>query len=605
MKGHTTIELTNVKTGEVQTIEEDNIVTNYLPELLRPHYPFCATWKDSCDYGVLLHDAANLNPAINPYHDFGGLIMFRESLDADPDNYHPDVSLTMTAHASDDVYIGNDLTRGSFNKPLSGYKVNWASSDESSFVRLVWDFGLEQGNGTIGTVCVCNHNDGKIGFGSQYAVSANFDEMSFLFHHSPFSPISEFSAYIKEEIDPAITTKPLKETPYIEPVFYDSENGRLVCIDNSMIYGDCIRFVVIDTNSNSIQPINLHYAPSLTSSNMYPSDMDTYCKQYQYYRSYAYYYPLNVLNVFKSSTTDSFASYFGKSLNYYIMLGGVCPDGTYYYFADACHAQNNSSHYKSDVERRWTWNAGTARTLVKVDLRTMESTEISVTNTTGVNLVMLGRTTISSLISGILVHSNYLIFRNSDGCLYRINLSNNSDAKRATWLDDKTPLSVTAPANYVYTSSSSYASNWDYLPSIFQYVIGNYMFFATGRSLNYSANTTVQLRVLDLDTFEARYVSATARSGYPAYSCHTGVQTITGFTSNNGYPYCSSDCEIVPVRDKSSNSSTWNDTTKAIYHNLHFKQFFKPMGLITINTLAEPVTKTADMTMRITYTLTA
>lgn len=604
MKGHAKIELTNVKTGEVQVIEEDNIVTDYLPELLRPHYPFVSNWNDSFDFGTLLHDSASLNPWITPYQDFGGLLMFKESLESDPAKYHPDESLTMVAHASDDVYIGADMTRGSFNKPLSGYSTGYLANEDSPFVRLVWDFGMEQGNGTIGTVCLCNHNDGKIGFGSKHSVSCNWDEQSFLFHHSQFTPVSNFGAYVVEKLDPELTTKTLHTTPTIHPIFYDSANGRMVCIDETMVYGDSLRFVVIDTNSNSIQPINSRASYGLTSSSVYASSCDDYFKTYQYYRSEAYYYPLMVTDIYPSAT-DSFASTYGIPIDFYTMLGGVCPDGTYWYFNDASYVKTTSKFYISSFTGRWTWNAGTVKTLTKIDLRTMETKEFTVTNTTGVDLKMLGRPNLASLVSGLLVYKNYLIFRNSDGRLYRINLDNNSDVSRATWLDDETPLSVSVPANYTDTGKSYVTSNFSYLPSIFQYVLGNRMYFATGNSLSYTYDSTVQLRVLDLDTFVAKYVSAPARAQYPNGAMYNGQQNINGYSGNLLRPFCVSDCDIVPVRSAIGSSTSWTTTNKFIYHRIYFKHFFKPMGLITINTLSEPVTKTADMTMRITYTLTA
>ena len=36
LHGHTLIELTNTETGEVRTIEDDNIVTNYIKETILP-----------------------------------------------------------------------------------------------------------------------------------------------------------------------------------------------------------------------------------------------------------------------------------------------------------------------------------------------------------------------------------------------------------------------------------------------------------------------------------------------------------------------------------------------------------------------------------------
>ena len=622
MKGHATIELTNVKTGEIKVIEEDNIVTDYLPKLLTPHYPFSCTWLDSTDFGVTGHVPTDRNPWITPFHDFGGLIIFKEKLEENAANYRP--TGTMVAHACLDTYTGTDLTRGSFNNNLSSYKISYFSdATEPSYVKLVWDFGLEQGNGTIGTVCLCNHNDGKIGLGHDYAVASNFDERTLFMHHCQQQYENQFNAYIYENFDPKITEQGLEyefgsnnnvgatsnsKGPKINPIFYDSENGRLVCIDYGIIYGDAIRFVIIDTNSNSIQPLNKRKSQDYGSS---ASDDVSYGTLNKLYKCETYYAPLTVSDTFYYDESHINKNY-GKQLGNYQIISGMDSIGNYWYLKNAgfvnVDGMLGTSDWRNNKYRNpWKWASGTTQTLVKLDLRTMQTTEYTITNTTGVDMVVFGESRFSSLVAGITVHKNYLIFRNSDGRLYRINIDNNSDVKYATWLDDETPLVVTAPPVWNPTRAVVIPFVGDASPmnSMYTRILGDYMYFTDKSPLDRRYDDTTQLLVLNLDTFIAKYTSCAGRNEITCYPTY-GTQTITGYNNNNVYPFCVSDCEDIPVIDPKYyyTSLVWSADQKSIWHNLQFRKFFQPMGMITINALDKPVVKTSDMTMRITYTVT-
>lgn len=133
--GHSKIELTNVNTGEVQIIEHDNLVTNYLRDVLTPVNALGDSVAAAINSGDSPLDISKLA---------GGLIAFEDTLDNSPDNYAYPLDNDMTAHAGNDVYSGTDLTRGSFN---SG-----ESSVTSNSATFVWDFNQSQGNGTISSV---------------------------------------------------------------------------------------------------------------------------------------------------------------------------------------------------------------------------------------------------------------------------------------------------------------------------------------------------------------------------------------------------------------------------------------------------------------------
>ena len=155
LHGHTLIELTNTETGEVRTIEDDNIVTNYIKETILPRgilglngYTWftnreSVNWKDD-----MLESYTK------------GLLLFDAPIDEDPDMMSPPAGVRMTGHAGYNSYSGKDLSIGSYNEAESG-KI------ENGF-KHVWDFGTSQGNGPISCACLTTQAGGILGAGSAY-----------------------------------------------------------------------------------------------------------------------------------------------------------------------------------------------------------------------------------------------------------------------------------------------------------------------------------------------------------------------------------------------------------------------------------------------------
>ena len=155
LHGHTLIELTNTETGEVRTIEDDNIVTNYIKETILPRgilgisgYTWFTNtsgdnWKDDM---------------LERYTK--GLLLFDAPIDEDPNMMSPPAGVRMTGHAGYNSYSGKDLSIGSYNEAESG-KI------ENGF-KHVWDFGTSQGNGPISCACLTTQAGGILGAGSAY-----------------------------------------------------------------------------------------------------------------------------------------------------------------------------------------------------------------------------------------------------------------------------------------------------------------------------------------------------------------------------------------------------------------------------------------------------
>lgn len=150
LKGKTTFELTDVNTGEVEVIEDSNMITNGLQEFLRTYGYF------GCD--VLSDDTVRTNSLwVNL---LGGLFLFDTALDEDASNTFMPAGVKMIGNGSKDVANSGAVTElGSYNNTESGLQ-----SDGS--IKFVYDFNTAQANGTIACACLTSKVGGYMGMGN-------------------------------------------------------------------------------------------------------------------------------------------------------------------------------------------------------------------------------------------------------------------------------------------------------------------------------------------------------------------------------------------------------------------------------------------------------
>ncbi len=141
MKGHTKIELRDVKTGKVQVIDEDNMVTLGLQKMLQP-FPFFNSFKKNIiGYAI------------------GGVLLFEDSIEENIENYIPPAGNKMIGKgAYGFTYTGEVVEFGSFNNVESGLQ-------EDGSAKLVWDFNTSQANGKISCVSLTSLLGGYLGLG--------------------------------------------------------------------------------------------------------------------------------------------------------------------------------------------------------------------------------------------------------------------------------------------------------------------------------------------------------------------------------------------------------------------------------------------------------
>lgn len=155
MKGHTRIELTNVKTREKEVMEEDNLITNaangYINTIL-------LLYSMSSSYSS--QHSGYRSSGLFPLRDsaFGGIKLFGSTIEENPNNYYlPNVGKhPVIGYAGSTTTPGTDRKRGSRNI------VETTAIDNG--VRIVWDFATSEANGTIASVCLTSGTGGTCDF---------------------------------------------------------------------------------------------------------------------------------------------------------------------------------------------------------------------------------------------------------------------------------------------------------------------------------------------------------------------------------------------------------------------------------------------------------
>lgn len=169
LKGTATIELTNAD-GSKEVIRHDNMITNAVNDL-------CFSQRGEMAAILKMVD----NNASYAQSLFGGLLLFDEELNSDPDDYFIKTT-KITGYASQNAYAGLDTARGSFNESEGGVQ------PDGSY-KFVWDFSTSQGNGTIKSIALCPNVMGQIG-ASDTIVSS--EKQTFNFVKAPTAPFNSY-----------------------------------------------------------------------------------------------------------------------------------------------------------------------------------------------------------------------------------------------------------------------------------------------------------------------------------------------------------------------------------------------------------------------------
>lgn len=141
LHGRTRITLTDVKTGEKEVFEKDNLVTDAVADIFANNI-----------YGAMNYTD------ITPLRDmFGGVFCFEQALNVSAVLPENDDDNKLIAHAGQTAHSSASTTRGNPNGALSE-----VIQDGKGF-KFVWDFATSQGNGTISALALTHKYGGDIG----------------------------------------------------------------------------------------------------------------------------------------------------------------------------------------------------------------------------------------------------------------------------------------------------------------------------------------------------------------------------------------------------------------------------------------------------------
>lgn len=155
LKGTMVMEVADANTGEVETVTEENMITNAVNNILGLN-PMGVFYNATLEHDDAVLWNGNLLP-ICP-NMIGGILLFSNALEENPDSLYVGSDNLPVAYAANDVNSAANTARGSLNLTESkaldnGYK-------------FVWEFTPSQGNGTIAAVALTSSFGGQNAYGS-------------------------------------------------------------------------------------------------------------------------------------------------------------------------------------------------------------------------------------------------------------------------------------------------------------------------------------------------------------------------------------------------------------------------------------------------------
>ncbi len=153
LKGKMKIEMTDIHTGETNTVLEQNMVTDALSDFFKP-------------LGLAKSPAKYLN-GFAPYYQkpLGGLLLFDGQIEENAGRYYPPSTVNLVGCAA---YNAQNNTTG---KKRGGYNQTESELNLTErYMKYVYDFATSQANGTISCVCLTHRNGGYTSYGAEDAV---------------------------------------------------------------------------------------------------------------------------------------------------------------------------------------------------------------------------------------------------------------------------------------------------------------------------------------------------------------------------------------------------------------------------------------------------
>lgn len=508
LKGHTKIELTNVKTGQKQVIEDNNMVTNAMSKMFE-QTPFS-------QWGWASNPFTNKLPLIDRL--CGGILLFADPIEEDPDNCFTPSGNKMVGNARINYASAQDVPEfGAFNAEESSW------NPETGERKYVYDFATSKGNGTISCVCLTNPFVGYYGLGN---TSGKFESITV--------ENVDFNTY--------------QTTP--SSYYWGMDSSFPTSFDSSDEIPQTPRILFGVYGENCIYAMSqyaLQYSSSYASDHVSSGTM----KLYKYYCPFSSFDPMQVTcseRLWKLQETVDLEvpSAIANMDTSWTMYSTVCYDDEAFYIV---FSNRNSQMIAIDSEFL-VWK-------IKYDLSASEV--ITMKNNTGVGI--FGGRKVSNDYSNynymmpMVIQNGYLIC-SSVRKVFKIKLTDSTDVVE---FEDLSIKSTTSSTQSMYRSF---------------YKLGDTVMGVDCNGYTYPFALNLKTNVV---------------------SPVNGTPTIRGYSNGWNHHY-----RNIPIVGTDVFVISAQADLLASYQSRVVRDSFM---LSTINNLAEPVVKTADLAMKITYTL--
>ncbi len=558
IKGHAKIELTNVKTGEVKVVEDDNIVTK-APEIYESMSRLGGGAEDNnvsnFANDIIFYDKIKKScicdiPLVDAY--FGGILLLKDTVDEDA--YPPVESDTneMVGNGSVKDSFTETKEYGSYNEQESLYEVK----DGMITRKYVYDFGTSKANGTISSICLCNYQYGFSGCGNS--------DKSFVLENKA----SYRADYMRASTSSSISSSSRRGLFSLLDLSYNGEKIISDESDNKNKYDRVPFYVDFESNKEYLIPRlkkNAFIDKDMTSIKIYENNfsrnnVNLMLKDNECIRMLEVEFP-EELKTMVNQLGTRYINWNNAAFNYYNNKLTIVFAKNIYYI------DNTASD-----DYIYVWN-------INLNLKAMTSSGSEfkkIKNTSGLKY--------SAIYYGdsFVIYKKWLYVISSSNASYdsykldmkihKINLENYADIVEInidimkevlTKWSNSNPffISLFATASNVYISAANSTSSVGHDDDRMSFVIKN-----------------DKVKVLN------KYIAASDISKY-----YKGLKA--NIFSNN----------VLLINSCTQSYANENSIFSILFN---VQAGYNPFLLSTINNLSEPVTKTADMTMKITYTLT-
>lgn len=554
LRGKTTIELTNVETGEVRTVEEENMITNGLQKILQP----LPTESDSPMTKCLYNSADTANGAYGLERTMkmltGGIMLLDTTLDEDVNNFVPKAGITTVGCGTHVPYTGSNIRAGSYNDKESGEIENG--------YKHVWDFSTSHGNGEIACVCLTTREGGYTAGGTYpYDSSYVFATLGSTTSRPTYvDDLGNRSGYKMYTVDNN------GNPPLVNPLYVDYNKGEMICLSD---------FSVLSAGTNYVDPTS-----STPIGNSFFGKSFLYKKEITLSRKRIILKDFSIFdkNRVTSNTNKGEVPSLGYGTRVFEDITVQMP-GTLKAVIDDYSTTKGYFHTSFSSDEGFLYfviyknmASSSASTGIQIDdtfhiwkinMDNFTSSHIVVTNTTG--KVLLAQTSsFYAYLNQIFVTNDYaFVVSITDGYAYQINLNDSTDVSQ---------LHYQGGDEFVFSSHSD-----DSITYRLGFVINKkFYFIKDGRPVVYDI---VKKEVLARHELAALYYEGRTRN--------TGVYRYALYAQH------SDGIILVYYRDS---ASSWARSCLI--------GFMLPELYLTINNLSSPVLKTSAETMKITYTLT-